>query len=168
VKCTFYDDSAQSSCLPVRAPWATLSIAKAHFFGLDVGHNRYRLATREATPDSISSTDSGRARTTLQLFQGTAHDLRQTHTSGTKRTLLLQASFLAGCVGGMWLMATQDSALPVFVAEHPWATFLIGPAFVAVTGVAVKEGLCYAKAEAALLAAVRAPGLVLNTSFILP
>lgn len=66
-----------------------------------------------------------------------------------------QVFFAFGAAGGAWLMATQDTALPLFVAEHQWATWAIGPAFAAVTGVAIKEGLCYGKLEAALLAFVR-------------
>ena len=67
----------------------------------------------------------------------------------------LQILFGLGAVGGAYIMVTQDAALPSFVAEHPWATWFIGPAFAAVTGVAIKEGLCYGKLEAALLAMVR-------------
>lgn len=51
-------------------------------------------------------------------------------------------------------MATHDQATVSFVADHPWATLLVGPAFAAITGVAVKEGLCYGKLEAAALALV--------------
>lgn len=67
----------------------------------------------------------------------------------------LQALFLFGALGEVWLMASHDQAVVNFVAEHPWATLLVGPAFAAVTGVAIKEGLCYGKLNAASLALVR-------------
>lgn len=66
----------------------------------------------------------------------------------------MQALFLFGALGEVWLMATQDQAAVNFVAEHPWATLLVGPSFAAITGVAIKEGLCYGKFEAASLALV--------------
>eukprot|EP00892_Ulva_mutabilis_P011641 jgi/Ulvmu1/884/UM100_0039.1 len=69
-----------------------------------------------------------------------------------KRTI--QALFLFGALGEVWLMASKDQAAVNFVAEHPWATLLVGPAFAAVTGVAIKEGLCYGKPNAASLALV--------------
>ena len=67
----------------------------------------------------------------------------------------MQALFLAGVAGGAWIAATQQGDLVSYVAAHPQATLFVGPAFAAVTGIAVKEGLCYGKLEAALLALVR-------------
>jgi uncharacterized integral membrane protein len=52
-------------------------------------------------------------------------------------------------------MLTQDTAVATYVAEHPWATLLVGPVFAAVTGLSIKEGLCYGKLEAAILVFVR-------------
>ena len=69
----------------------------------------------------------------------------------------MQALFVLGVLGGAWIMLTQDSSLPDFVAQNQWATLLVGPAFAAVTGLAVKEGLCYGKLEAAVLTFVRPP-----------
>ena len=68
---------------------------------------------------------------------------------------VIQALFVTGALGGVWIAATQDVAVPQYVAAHPLATLAVGPAFAALTGVAIKEGLCYGKLEAALLAAVR-------------
>ena len=65
--------------------------------------------------------------------------------------------FALGVLGELWLGATQGgtSSIATYVAGHPSSTWLIGPAFAAVTGVAIKEGLCYGKPEAGLLALVR-------------
>jgi uncharacterized integral membrane protein len=65
----------------------------------------------------------------------------------------LQAFWLLGTVGGVYLMLNDASAahLPaaMFVAQQPWAMWLVGPLFAALTGVAFKEGFCYGKWEAA-------------------
>lgn len=50
------------------------------------------------------------------------------------------------------MLTHGNDPLPLYVAAHPGTVWLIGPLFAAVTGVAVKEGLCYGKAEAAMLA----------------
>lgn len=73
----------------------------------------------------------------------------------------MQALFLFGALGEVWLMANHDQTVVSFVAENPWATLLVGPAFAAVTGVAIKEGLCYGKLNAATLALVSS--FLLNT-----
>lgn len=84
-------------------------------------------------------------------------------TAGCAHTLImLQVLFALGVLGELWLGATQNGAVTTFVAEHPWSTVLIGPAFAAVTGVAIKEGLCYGKAEAAALALVGQPHCTLH------
>jgi uncharacterized integral membrane protein len=70
-----------------------------------------------------------------------------------KRTL--QALWAAGAAGGTYLALTHpEQPLPLFIADHPWAVWLVGPLFAAVTGVAIKEGICYGKPEAAGLAAL--------------
>jgi hypothetical protein len=68
----------------------------------------------------------------------------------------VQFLFLLGVLGELWLAASQgwNTSIVTYVAEHPSNTLLIGPAFAAVTGVAVKEGLCYGKPEAGILALV--------------
>lgn len=50
----------------------------------------------------------------------------------------LQALWLLGTVGALYL-ATQhpEQPLPLFVAQQPWATWLVGPAAAAVTGVSL-------------------------------
>lgn len=64
---------------------------------------------------------------------------------------------MLGVLGELWLGVSQgpSSSVATYVAEHPSSTWLIGPAFAAVTGVAIKEGLCYGKPEAGLLALVQ-------------
>lgn len=72
-----------------------------------------------------------------------------------KVILAVQFLFAVGVLGGLWLAMSEGStSVAAYVAEHPSSTFLIGPAFAAVTGVAIKEGLCYGKPEAGLLALV--------------
>lgn len=66
-----------------------------------------------------------------------------------KRTL--QILWGLGTAGGVYLMMTQEGPLPLYVVHHPWAVWLVGPLFAALTGVAFKEGVCYGKAEAGLL-----------------
>lgn len=51
-------------------------------------------------------------------------------------------------------MLFQEPSLPQYVAEHREAVWLVGPLFAAITGLGIKEGLCYGKPEAALLAAL--------------
>jgi uncharacterized integral membrane protein len=87
------------------------------------------------------------------LFFGSSLALIHMYVTDIKR--VIQLLFVAGVLGGGVLMATQEGPLPMYVAAHPAATLLVGPAFAAVTGVAIKEGLCYGKLEAAVLAAVR-------------
>jgi uncharacterized integral membrane protein len=77
------------------------------------------------------------------------------HMYVTEIKRVIQLLFVAGVIGGGALMATQEGSVPAYVAAHPVATLLVGPAFAAVTGIAVKEGLCYGKPEAAALAVVR-------------
>ena len=64
---------------------------------------------------------------------------------------LLQALWAAGAAGGAFLAIQQDESVVQFVASHPYAVWLVGPLFASLSGVAFKEGLCYGKAEAALL-----------------
>lgn len=67
-----------------------------------------------------------------------------------------QALFVVGAASGVYLMTVHpDTALPVYVVEHAGTVLGVGPAFAAVTAVAIKEGLCYGKGEAAALALVR-------------
>jgi uncharacterized integral membrane protein len=47
---------------------------------------------------------------------------------------MLQAFWLLGSGGLLFIMATQDSPVPVFVAEHPQYIWLVGPLFAALTG----------------------------------
>ena len=75
---------------------------------------------------------------------------------------MLQALVAVGLAGGVNLvMAHPDTPLPAYVAEHPEAVWLVGPAFAALTGVAAKEALCYGKKESLALA-VALPLLLLG------
>ncbi|KAK9751214.1 hypothetical protein RND81_02G250600 [Saponaria officinalis] len=71
-----------------------------------------------------------------------------------KRTL--QALWLSGSVGS--LLAYFTLARPAglglvhYVLHNPAAIWFIGPLFASLTGLVIKEGLCYGKLEAALLA----------------
>ncbi|GAB4817161.1 hypothetical protein N2152v2_004207 [Parachlorella kessleri] len=42
----------------------------------------------------------------------------------------------------------QDSSLPAYVIDNPWAVWLVGPLFASLAGVGFKEGFCYGKFEA--------------------
>lgn len=60
----------------------------------------------------------------------------------------------AGAVGGAALaLAHPGMPLPLVIASTPPAVWAVGPLAAALTGVAIKEGLCYGKLECALLAA---------------
>jgi hypothetical protein len=52
----------------------------------------------------------------------------------------LQALAAAGTLGGAYLIATQDTPLPLYVALHPEAVWLIGPLLAAITGVGATSG----------------------------
>lgn len=71
--------------------------------------------------------------------------------------MVVQFLYMLGVIGELWICVSQSStsSIATYVAQHPSSTWLIGPAFAAVTGVAIKEGLCYGKPEAGLLALVR-------------
>eukprot|EP00775_Hariotina_reticulata_P003092 gene3092-3371_t len=79
--------------------------------------------------------------------------LIQIHIYVTEIKRAIQGLWLLGVIGGSYLVLTHpEQPLPLLVAENAWATFLVGPVAAAVTGVAIKEGLCYGKPEAAALA----------------
>ena len=64
----------------------------------------------------------------------------------------LYAVGLAGSVGVAALASQNDGgSVPAYVVTHPAAVWAVGPMFAALTGVAFKEGMCYGKAECALL-----------------
>ena len=72
------------------------------------------------------------------------------------------ALYAVGAVGslGAKLALAGDAPLALWVAAHPWGVWLVGPMFAALTGLAIKEGLCYGKAEAAVIAALLPVGLL--------
>ena len=63
----------------------------------------------------------------------------------------MQAMWVAGFLGSVGIAVATGEAVPSYVAHHPWAVWLVGPMFAALTGVAFKEGMCYGKAECAAL-----------------
>ena len=68
----------------------------------------------------------------------------------------MQALYAAGLAGsiGVAALASQTGdggSVPAYVVAHPAAVWAVGPMFAALTGVAFKEGMCYGKAECALL-----------------
>jgi len=83
------------------------------------------------------------------------------HVYVTPLKRFVQALWAAGTGGGAFLMASHgDAGVVDYVGGHPGAVWLVGPLFAAVTGVAVKEGLCYGKGECAALALLT-PALLL-------
>ncbi|KAI8470856.1 MAG: hypothetical protein J3K34DRAFT_248683 [Monoraphidium minutum] len=82
----------------------------------------------------------------------------------------LQVMWASGALGAAYLAFEQCGGQPVarYVAEHPWGVWLVGPYFAALTGIAVKEGLCYGKAEAAGVALLLPLLLLGHLSGLLP
>lgn len=65
----------------------------------------------------------------------------------------LQVLWLLGVLGAVYVASQQpEQPLPLLIAQQPWTIWFVGPAAAAVTGVAIKEGLCYGKPEATMLA----------------
>ena len=64
----------------------------------------------------------------------------------------MRALWAAGFLGSAAIAMSAQEPLPVYVWEHPMSVLLVGPMFAALTGLAFKEGMCYGKPEAALLA----------------
>ena len=71
------------------------------------------------------------------------------YLGGIKR--FMQAMWGLGVAGSVAVAASVDPALPLAVAEDPRLVWAVGPLFVALTGLAFKEGACYGKPEAAAL-----------------
>ena len=86
---------------------------------------------------------------TLLFSGGLLLSLTQIHIYVDPLKKFLWFLWATGFLGTLFLMCTEDSSVPVFVAANPWAVWLVGPMFASLTGVAFKEGLCYGKAEAA-------------------
>eukprot|EP00879_Flechtneria_rotunda_P018631 GHRR01019552.1.p1 GENE.GHRR01019552.1~~GHRR01019552.1.p1 ORF type:complete len:239 (+),score=80.45 GHRR01019552.1:283-999(+) len=79
--------------------------------------------------------------------------LVQIHIYVTPIKRAIQVLWALGVLGGCYLAITHpEQPLPLLVAHQPWSVWFVGPAAAAVTGVAIKEGLCYGKPEAAALA----------------
>jgi uncharacterized integral membrane protein len=84
-----------------------------------------------------------------------------------KRVLL--GLWAAGAVGAGVLAASHPgTALPSIVAGTPSSMWAVGPALAAVTGLAIKEGLCYGKAECAALAALLPVAALAHLSGLAP
>ncbi|KMT07334.1 hypothetical protein BVRB_6g149620 [Beta vulgaris subsp. vulgaris] len=73
-----------------------------------------------------------------------------------KRTL--QALWALGIIGSLVTYAAlaqpAGEGLVQYVVDNPNAVWLVGPVFAALTGLVFKEGLCYGKLEAAVLAII--------------
>jgi len=83
---------------------------------------------------------------------GSSLGLLHLYVAPLKKALL--GLWAAGAVGGAVLAATHPGTpLVSLIAATPGSILAVGPLAAALTGVAIKEGLCYGKAECALLAA---------------
>ena len=71
------------------------------------------------------------------------------YLGGIKR--FMQAMWALGMAGSVAVAASVEPALPLAVAGDPRLVWAVGPLFVALTGLAFKEGACYGKPEAAAL-----------------
>lgn len=87
---------------------------------------------------------------------GTSLVLIHIYVSEIKQTMqfLFSTGVVAALVLGVMTASAEATSVPTYVAQHPISTLFVGPAFAAVTGVAIKEGLCYGKPEAGFLAAI--------------
>lgn len=84
-----------------------------------------------------------------------------------KRTM--QTLALAGAAGVVAVATTHgDVGVPAAVAADSSLVWLVGPSAAAVTGVAIKEGLCYGKREAAALAAMLPVACLAHLSGFVP
>lgn len=92
------------------------------------------------------------------------------HVYVTPLKRFLQLTWAAGVAGGLYLSLEHcgGQPLPLYVAEHPWTVWLIGPYFASLTGVAVKEGFCYGKLEAAGVAVLLPLLLLGHLTHLLP
>lgn len=81
----------------------------------------------------------------------------------------LQALAVAGAVGTAVAAASAgDAGVPAAVAADGSLIWLVGPTAAAATGVAIKEGLCYAKPDAAVLAAALPAACLAHLSGFVP
>jgi uncharacterized integral membrane protein len=88
--------------------------------------------------------------------------LVQIHIYVTPLKRMLQLFWLAGVLGGSYLLFTSETpSLPTYVAENQGAIWFIGPSFAALTGMTFKEGVCYGKGEAFALT-ILIPALLLG------
>jgi len=78
---------------------------------------------------------------------GASYFLIHIYVTPLKR--FLQAMFALGTIGGLYLMTSQELPVTEYVAQHREAVWLVGPLFASVTGLGIKEGLCYGTPAAA-------------------
>jgi uncharacterized integral membrane protein len=98
---------------------------------------------------------------------GLSLSLLHLYVAPLKKVLL--GLFGAGTVGAAALAATHPgTGLPALVAASPAAVWAVGPAAAAATGLAIKEGLCYGKAECAILAALLPAASLAHLSGVAP
>jgi uncharacterized integral membrane protein len=127
-------------------------------------------ATALAAPDAAWGAAGREAGTWIAAAgaAGLGGSLLLIHMYVTELKLLLQAFWALGVVGGIYVAATNEGPLPDYVLANPSSVWLIGPAFAALTGVAVKEGLCYGKKEAFALALLTPALLLAHLSGLVP
>lgn len=65
-----------------------------------------------------------------------AHSALSHTRTPSHRTPHNQVTWAAGVAGGLYLILTKAGGqpLPLYVAEHPWAVWLVGPYFASLTG----------------------------------
>ena len=64
---------------------------------------------------------------------------------------VMRALWAFGFIGSAAIASGASEPLPLYVLEHHWTMWAIGPMFASLTGLAFKEGMCYGKPEAAAL-----------------
>lgn len=94
--------------------------------------------------------------------------LTQVHMYVSQIRQTIQALWLLGAVGVLYLAVTHDAPVPICVAENAGYVWIVGPFFASMTGLTIKEGLCYGKAEATLLALFLPATLLGHLSEIIP
>lgn len=98
---------------------------------------------------------------------GLSLSLLHLYVAPLKKALL--ALFGAGVAGAAFLtLSHPGEALPAVVAAHPSSVWAVGPAAAALTGLAIKEGLCYGKPECAALAALLPTAALVHLSGLAP
>lgn len=98
---------------------------------------------------------------------GMSLSLLHLYVAPLKKALL--GLFAAGAAGAAFMaLSHPGEALPAVIAATPASVWAVGPAAAALTGLAIKEGLCYGKPECAALAALLPAAALLHLSGLAP